>query len=78
MLQNLMKSVGKMLGTVLFVILLLSFALWGIPNFSREGARAPIATVPEPGVTSASLPATILSLIVALTLRPSAATCACS
>ncbi len=45
MLQNLMKSIGKMLATVLFVILLISFALWGIPNFSREGARAPIATV---------------------------------
>ncbi len=45
MLQNLMKSIGKVLAAVLFVILLLSFALWGIPNFSREGARAPIATV---------------------------------
>ncbi|MFM9940353.1 MAG: SurA N-terminal domain-containing protein [Hyphomicrobiaceae bacterium] len=45
MLESLWRNVSKALATLLFSILLLSFALWGIPNPFGETARAPIATV---------------------------------
>lgn len=45
MLETLRRGIAKILVTALFTVLLLSFALWGIPNFSRDGARAPIATI---------------------------------
>ena len=51
MLEGLRRSVSKALATLLFTVLLLSFALWGIPNFTADGVRAPIATVGDSTVS---------------------------
>jgi peptidyl-prolyl cis-trans isomerase D len=47
MLEALFRGAIKFLATALFAILLLSFALWGIPNFSRDGTRVALAKVGE-------------------------------
>lgn len=45
MLDNLRKGASKVMGTLLFLVLILSFALWGIPNYTRDITSNTIATV---------------------------------
>ncbi len=45
MLDNLRKGAAKVMGTLLFLVLILSFALWGIPNYTRDVTSNTIATV---------------------------------
>ena len=46
MLENLRRGAAKFLGTLMFAVLILSFALWGIPNYSRDYGGGTLARVP--------------------------------
>lgn len=45
MLDSLRRGASKILATLLFCVLILSFALWGIPNYSRDFGQNTLVTV---------------------------------
>lgn len=51
MFKEVWQKVSKALASLLFIVLLFSFALWGIPDFTRGTSRSPIAKVGDAEVT---------------------------
>lgn len=51
MLESLRQGATKILVTLLFSVLILSFALWGIPNYSRDVGSSTLATVGKSTLT---------------------------
>lgn len=45
MFEAIKRSAAKLFVLLLFSVLLLSFALWGIPNYSRDGSNVTIAKI---------------------------------
>lgn len=51
MLDSLRRGASKILVTLLFSVLILSFALWGIPNYSRDFSQNTLVTVGSTKIT---------------------------
>jgi peptidyl-prolyl cis-trans isomerase D len=51
MLEALRRGVAKAAIVLLFSVLILSFLLWGIPNYTRDATQATIATVGKTEIT---------------------------
>jgi peptidyl-prolyl cis-trans isomerase D len=52
MLQAIRRGVAKAAIVLLFSVLILSFALWGVPNYTRDATQATLATVGKSEVSS--------------------------
>lgn len=51
MLESLRQGASKILAITLFCVLILSFALWGIPNYNRDYSQSTLATVGDGRIT---------------------------
>ncbi len=51
MLEALRRGTSKILATLLFVVLIASFALWGIPNYTRDFSQSTLAKVGDAKLT---------------------------
>lgn len=51
-LQDFQRGVSKFLAVLLFAVLILSFALWGIPNYTRDSVPSSVARVGKTDISS--------------------------